>query len=115
MKQDKLPFQLSLIEYNRTFSELSKLYKQKIKEFKSNSFLYGWTWWSLPLKMWREAKALGFKNDEYNQEWIFYNTISGYGDYNTSKKAQETALEIMQKKYPHNNLLKNLSTGGRLD
>jgi len=100
MKQDKLPFQLSLIEYNRTFSELSKLYKQKIKEFKSNSFLYGWTWWSLPLKMWREAKALGFKNDEYNQEWIFITLFQVMAITTHQKKRKKPRLKLCKKSIP---------------
>lgn len=99
----------------RIYLELNRLYSQKYEEFNNSNFLYGWTWWSLPSKMWRLAKTLGFENDYYNHEWIYRNTISGYGDYNASMQAQITSLEIMMDKYPDNILIKNISSGGRLD
>lgn len=105
----------TIAEHKRIFTELQDLCKQKAKGSEGASFPYGWTWWSLPPKMWRIAKALGFKNDEFNREWTLYNTISGYGDYTSSKVAQETALTELRKKYPESMLLKNISSCGRLD
>lgn len=104
-----------LNEHRRIFAELEDLYKFKMKNLEDKSFLYGWTWWSLPPKMWRIAKALGFKNDEFNHEWQSYNTISGYGDYSASMATQDYALKILREKYPDSVLLQNISLGGKLD
>ena len=111
----RLNFSQTIVEDKQIFAELENLYRRKVENLKDNHFLHGWTWWSLPPKMWRMAKALGFKNDEFNHEWIFYNTMSGYGDYSASKAAQEGALKTLREKYPDSILLQNISSGGRLD
>lgn len=115
LKSSKTYFSQTIIEHKRVFVELENLYRRKMKHLENKHFLYGWTWWSLPLKMWRVAKTLGFKNDEFNHEWVSYNTISGYGDYNASRAAQEAALETLREKYPDSVLLQNISSGGKLD
>ena len=104
-----------MVKVSEVFAELNKLYRHKFKLFENKSFLYGWTWWSLPPKMWREAKSLGFENDKYNKEWFYHNTITGYGDYSASVSAQEAALEVMREKYPDNGLLLNITAKGKLD
>lgn len=104
-----------LARHKQIFAKLEKLHRCKFEELKGDNFVYGWTWWSLPTKMWRIAKVLGFENDEFNHKWVFNNTISGYGDYNASKMAQEAALETLREKYPDSILLQNISSGGRLD
>jgi len=99
----------------RMFAELEKLYKEYYDQFQKDTLPCGWTWWSLPSKMWRVAKALGFENDAFNHEWVSPNIISGVNGYNASIVAQESALKTLRDKYPDSILLQNISSRGRLD
>lgn len=105
-------------EHKRIFTELLSAYMHKAKQYAarfentaSPGYLWGFTWWSLPPKMWRVAKALGFKKVDYDWQYGGHQI----GDYSGSHVAQESALKELREKYPESILLQSISSSGRLD
>lgn len=113
----KTSFYQKIIEHKRIFAELVEAYQKHYASFKEVGVLCGWNWWSLPPKMWRIAKALGFKNypadDRSTHQWKY--ETSSYNHSNVADAAQEAALEELRKKYPNSDLLKNISISSILD
>lgn len=107
----------------KIFAELMGMYRSKAKQYASRfentaskGYLFGWTWWSLPPKMWRVAKVLGFEKIGYSSRyynWEYHK--HQIGDYMGSMAAQNYALEALQEKYPESILLQNISSLGKLD
>lgn len=115
----RINFSKTNTEHKRVFAELEESYEKHYASFKVVGFLCGWNWWSLPPKMWRIAKALGFENSPAAYEFGFIHEwkrdISSYSHSDVASAAQEAALEELRKKYPDSVLLQNISPRGRLD
>ncbi|OGZ09479.1 MAG: hypothetical protein A3D65_02455 [Candidatus Lloydbacteria bacterium RIFCSPHIGHO2_02_FULL_50_13] len=110
-------------EHKRIFAELMRVYRRKARRYSarfestaSDGYLWGWTWWSLPPKMWRIAKTLGFKKVGYSSRYHRWEySDHQIGDYMGSRSAQDYALKTLEEKYPDSVLLQNISSSGRLD